>query len=482
MGTKVGKARLSLFGLRPRKTAVVVTILTGSVISASTLAILFAADKQLRTGVFELEEIQGDLAAARRELEQTRDLKTEIERELGAARAEQVAAGRRLQATNKALRGVLQQLARAEETQEETEAALDETLLQLDRTERDRIAAEQEIDRVEAERERVRSQLQENAARQALLRREIRQLQGERQQLLAQRDAVRRQIAARDREIRQNQEQIDIQQKRLRQQNEQIEQRDRLLAEREAQLAQRETELADRESLLAALERQKAYLEREVQLLEQDAADFRQRKVAIVRNQVLASGVLRVIDPEATPQAVDDLLRAANQVAWQLLHPGGETVEAIVKITRGEVARLAEAIDDGEVYVVRVFSAENYVEGEMEVQVFVAALRNQVVFDAGETIAAVSIEPEMTEEEVLEQMELLLQAVRFRATREGILIDRIQIGDGERETLVEFLEQLQTYPAALEVEAIAANVTETADALVLELVARQDGEVVLEAS
>ena len=42
IGTRVGKARLSLFNLRPKKTAVIVTIFTGGLISASSLAILFA--------------------------------------------------------------------------------------------------------------------------------------------------------------------------------------------------------------------------------------------------------------------------------------------------------------------------------------------------------------------------------------------------------------------------------------------------------
>ena len=50
IGTRVGKARLSLFKLRPKNTAVLVTILTGTLISASTLAILFAADDGLRPG------------------------------------------------------------------------------------------------------------------------------------------------------------------------------------------------------------------------------------------------------------------------------------------------------------------------------------------------------------------------------------------------------------------------------------------------
>ncbi|HEY9836231.1 MAG TPA: DUF3084 domain-containing protein, partial [Vampirovibrionales bacterium] len=56
LGTKVGKARLSLFGLRPRQTATVVTIVTGLMIAASTLSILFATSKSLRVGVFQLDE------------------------------------------------------------------------------------------------------------------------------------------------------------------------------------------------------------------------------------------------------------------------------------------------------------------------------------------------------------------------------------------------------------------------------------------
>jgi uncharacterized protein (DUF3084 family) len=46
IGTRVGKARLSLFNLRPRTTAILVTILTGSIISASTLGIIFATNKE----------------------------------------------------------------------------------------------------------------------------------------------------------------------------------------------------------------------------------------------------------------------------------------------------------------------------------------------------------------------------------------------------------------------------------------------------
>ncbi|NJN75689.1 MAG: DUF3084 domain-containing protein [Synechococcaceae cyanobacterium RL_1_2] len=52
LGTKIGKARLRIFNLRPKQTAILVTVVTGVLISASTLGILFALSKSLRQGIF----------------------------------------------------------------------------------------------------------------------------------------------------------------------------------------------------------------------------------------------------------------------------------------------------------------------------------------------------------------------------------------------------------------------------------------------
>lgn len=103
IGTRVGKARLSLFNLRPKKTAVIVTIFTGGLISASTLAILFAADGGLRKGVFELEDIQRDLGNKREQLKTAEAQKSQVESELNQARQEQSQAQQELQKINKSL-------------------------------------------------------------------------------------------------------------------------------------------------------------------------------------------------------------------------------------------------------------------------------------------------------------------------------------------------------------------------------------------
>ena len=68
LGTRVGKARLSIFKLRPKSTAVLITVFTGSIISAMSFAIMVAFNSQLRVGLFELEGIQAKITEREREL------------------------------------------------------------------------------------------------------------------------------------------------------------------------------------------------------------------------------------------------------------------------------------------------------------------------------------------------------------------------------------------------------------------------------
>ena len=66
LGSLVGKARLSLFRLRPRSTAVLITVLTGSLISAISLGLMLLVSERLRTGLFELDQLEERLANSRR--------------------------------------------------------------------------------------------------------------------------------------------------------------------------------------------------------------------------------------------------------------------------------------------------------------------------------------------------------------------------------------------------------------------------------
>lgn len=95
LGSKVGKARLSLLGMRPRRTAVVITVLTGSLISAISLGLMLLVSDRLRTGLFELDQLERRLRDGREALERSqRDLsaaeqdRTQARNQLGMVEAQ----------------------------------------------------------------------------------------------------------------------------------------------------------------------------------------------------------------------------------------------------------------------------------------------------------------------------------------------------------------------------------------------------------
>ncbi|MBD1906768.1 DUF3084 domain-containing protein [Trichocoleus sp. FACHB-832] len=508
IGTRVGKARLSLFNLRPKKTAVLVTILTGLMISASTLTILFATSKPLRTGVFQVDEIQRKLRTARRELDETvaqkqqteselskvAAQKQQTENELSLARTEQQAAQKRLDAINKSLAAALGR-------QAQTEAQLSKT--------------ERELKSVAASFEKTQQQL-ENVSGQAVnLRSEIQQLQGERQELIKQRDHVKAQITQlkgqvtqrdreiakldqaiteRDREIATRDQALAELDRKISNLRNSIDQRDREIAKRDTALAQLDEEIsardqviAQRETRLKEIEKQQAALEQEVADLEQYYQSYqalRQGNVALQRGQVLAFGVFRIVDPAAARQVIDQLLREANRTAMKATRPGNNNNnkmvnERVVQITQAQVDQLLNQIKDGRPYLVRIFSAGNYVQGEKDVQVFADATVNKIVFSGGDIIAATSADPStMNDQQIRQQIDLLLGASQFRANRAGILNDTIQVGDGRITSLIRFIEKLKKFKQPIDLKAVVAEDTYLIGPLKLNLVVVQNGEVI----
>ena len=57
-GFRIGKKKISIFGLRPHRTAVFITIITGIVISILTISILSILSNDVRTALFGLDELR----------------------------------------------------------------------------------------------------------------------------------------------------------------------------------------------------------------------------------------------------------------------------------------------------------------------------------------------------------------------------------------------------------------------------------------
>ena len=160
LGSRVGKARLSLFNLRPRNTALVITALTGALISAVSLGLMLLVSQRLRVGLFQLDQIQARLRNSRADLQRSRA-------DLLRSRTE---------------------LARAEKGRRQAISG-----------------RQQAIDN----QEKAQNQLAVAKKRASTLRQELGPLQDERARLERERDRLGREVSGRDAEIRRTEAELE---------------------------------------------------------------------------------------------------------------------------------------------------------------------------------------------------------------------------------------------------------------------------------
>lgn len=81
IGSKVGKKRMTLFGLRPKYTSIIVTIISGTLISFLTIAVLAVVNENVRVALFglnrlyaEMDELNRNIADKNQALEEAKHL------------------------------------------------------------------------------------------------------------------------------------------------------------------------------------------------------------------------------------------------------------------------------------------------------------------------------------------------------------------------------------------------------------------------
>lgn len=61
MGSKIGKKKMSVFGLRPKYTSILLTVFSGVIISVVTICVMAIASQSARTALFGMDKIQKEL-------------------------------------------------------------------------------------------------------------------------------------------------------------------------------------------------------------------------------------------------------------------------------------------------------------------------------------------------------------------------------------------------------------------------------------
>jgi uncharacterized protein (DUF3084 family) len=323
----------------------------------------------------------------------------------------------------------------------------------------------------------LRNQLGDRQKQLALKQQEI----AKQDSILTEKEARLKQLQAKQSVL---QQEIDRQAKSIAELDLKIADKDRQISDKEVEISKKDEQLITKEKQSQQLQQQLKYLTEQVTVLEQyyqNYQDLRARQIALVRGQVLALAAVRIVDPQATTDAIDRLLTQANRRAIEATQKEiFEDDRRVVKITKSQVEQLKKQIQDGKDYVVRIISAGNYVQGETEIRVFADVTLNRQIFRQGQEIATVSIEPNTTaiETTIQQRLDLLLSAAQFRARSAGILGD-IQVENGSITTLIDFLNNLRTSQTTIEeIRAVTTENTSTLGPLKLRLYALDRGEII----
>lgn len=456
IGTKVGKARLRLFNLRPKQTAIFVSIITGISISASTLGVLFALSASLRQGVFQLDEILNRRREVENELAQVTEEKGRVERDLQEAQQRQSEARdillnteRELTDTQKLLDEIYQQTQRLATEVENIEA--------------ERAALLQEKNQIQQESRTLQGQIREKDQELRLRLDEI----SEQEKILALQSTTLQELQKQQQDLRAE-----------------IQFRDQQISNLDGAIAQRDQTLTEKEQLLSRLERDLRFFEREVQVLEQyyrTYQDLRERPIAIVRGQLLTITLVRVEPNTNLEELVDGVLNEANRGAMRILGYGDEFVNnRFVQISTAQVEQMRSQLAKEGEYLIQILAAGNYVQGEQTIRIFTDVAPNKKVYDKNQVIALSAIEADDTSpNSIQEKLDFLLSVTQFRARQEGVL-GRIVIGDGQIVSLVNFIQQLEGSNQGIdEIRAVASQTTYSSGPLQVNLLVMSQGQEIM---
>lgn len=462
VGSKAGKARLRLGKLRPRQTASLVTIATGTLTAATITGILLATSASLRDGIFRIQEIRRELAQTK----QARDLAmTELE-DIRFSLDAAVTSKTRIQ----------RELNAAEATKE--------------RIQQDLQRLESSLEREQTQARELRSEIGELQAEVGTLTEERQALVREQGQLRDERARLQEEIEARDRELVAREEEIRLQERELQTSAARLSELETQRQTLETQRQGLQDEIRARESEIATLNAARAELERDVRGLEEllarrerDLLRLRGEAAALESGEVIVAAGVQVGPNLSAREAVDRVLSGANNIAFQKLFPGIEDERPIIFILEEEVARLRADIADGERYIIRVRSAQKYLRYETRVNVIIERIPDEEVFQLGDVVATVRIAPERSQlrENLGEHIEELTVSALLRAKSEG-LIDRDIFYDDDDNfvTFLNFVEQLKQLKAPVDaIDAVAREKIFLSGPLKVNLVARYQGRVVL---
>ncbi|WP_018702921.1 DUF3084 domain-containing protein [Anaeromusa acidaminophila] len=161
LGSKVGKKKLTLFGLRPKHTSTVVTIVTGILIVTATFGILTAASQDVRTALFGMEKLKAQMAELQNEAKASQEASDKAKASLAEKNAEFIAISDQVNKMNQRLTEVRQELQQAVAEKDRAMEALATSRGEVNRLQGQQRELEEKIITLNRNKEQLENDLKE---------------------------------------------------------------------------------------------------------------------------------------------------------------------------------------------------------------------------------------------------------------------------------------------------------------------------------
>jgi len=417
IGRRMGRRRLTLFGLRPRHTAVVVSVFAGMLIAAFTLTAAMMVSQNVRDAFLHV-------AAMRRETVRLKRATRALEAGILRSKQRAATAQRELKDAKRRLTAVMLALKLQTERLEHQRQALAAARSRLG-------TVSTELKRKIADLAQQRKNLQATARRLS--------------QVTAELDAERRELAAQRQELETTRGTLAATQEKLASEAKRLAEVEAKLDDANRQLDNATRVVRETTRTLFGLESQRDQLQAQIQ----DLSQWRSRALETfgqIRSEPVIFGaneeILTVVIPGARPPEqvradLKDFVKLVNQVA---LNAGaGEGADGrgiaifrpVADETTGQVqlygedqvlGALATAIGSAQgSVIVRAASAGNVVRGETVVVDF-ELFHNDLVFRQGEELARTALDSSRDQASLLlDLVEFLRSKVASRARARGVM-------------------------------------------------------------
>ncbi len=396
IGMKVGRRRLSIFGLRPRHTSMIVTVVTGVVVSTSSLAVMSMVSKDVRTALFKMREIQTVLATTRQQLSSAVSQLSTQQDELAAKEAR---VGE-LQSQIDGLSGEIDRLSAAAKVKAEEYQVLtarNTTLAaELEAVKDERMKAQDKLDAVQVELEDIEKQY-------ATMRSQYDETRADYAEAQARLDEANKNIAALQRtekDLKQRIANLEGEQKRL------------------------EDERKALETLIGKLTQDANLLYSSLQGVSQYLEGLQLSDITYRADEIILATVIEGDRPiEKVREDVAEFLGKADKLALaRRARIEGSEDEAIIFFT-DNLDNTAQRIagTKGPV-VVRLVSATNAFVGQ-PVYAYLQFFENKLIFKRGQVVAEREIDGSEGPDKVQDELMNLLMSANDEATRRGMVTD-----------------------------------------------------------